>query len=188
MSSYKKYCIIKKCNYFYGTVENVRMFRFPKEKSIANEWRKAIGINNEFVGGVGGHVCIEHFTEDDVQKNGSLKKNAIPSLNLLQEDFESVQSENFKHSKPPSSPECENCIALKQSFVHETQEYKKKISELENKTELLQNKLKKLQNHSNFLQKTKADLKEKLLLMNDKKILQMFEVILKYFFSSDFLQ
>lgn len=180
MASRKKYCLIKSCKIFFGTLENIRTFRFPKDRDSANKWKIAIGSNNE---NIFGNVCIGHFSPDNLIKsaNGSitLRNNAVPTLNLMQ------QEPRDRFEKMQNSPECENCLRLKQNYVNQTQNHQNQVQHLESKVKELQQMLKKQQNHTYFLEKTKSKLNETLgkLRINNREAREMVEVFLQIVFS-----
>lgn len=122
--SRQKYCVLKSCEFFRGTVDkNIHMFRLcqyslflcvkfifcfifrlPNDLALKNQWILAIQeANNEKFCGIG-VVCSKHFSPDQICGRGpqaKLVKGSVPSV------F-SVECIEYA-SEHPEPNECDKC-------------------------------------------------------------------------------
>lgn len=157
MTTQKKYCLIKNCEHFFGTLENVRMFRFPKDNNIANKWKSVLQISKDNSQNVCGSVCIKHFSDDDFikEENGSitLKKNAVTILNLLQQETENHGGDT------KNIVDCDNCIRIKENYVDELQKHQNRVTFFRSKSWRFAKKIKKVTKARAFCGKIQIEIK-----------------------------
>lgn len=98
---YLKKCCVNECGL---TNESERMFRFPSEKNVSDDWIKAFGfeasyeIKNKY-------VCGKHFANSLVLQK-RLKKGALPTLNLGNRlsvfNFTEPETSNMEVNREPN--------------------------------------------------------------------------------------
>lgn len=136
--SRQKYCVLKSCEFFRGTVDrNIHMFRLfqyslflcvkfifcfifrlPNDLALKNQWILAIQeANNEKFCGIG-VVCSKHFSPDQIRGRGpqaKLVKGSVPSV---------FSVECIEYTNEPN--ECDKCN--QKQYTEEVYKLKKKLA------------------------------------------------------------
>lgn len=66
--------------------------RFPKDQAIAKKWNIALGLEVNKI--VHGHVCCEHFNENDFKRKNktNLRSDAIPTIIVEKEALKPIET------------------------------------------------------------------------------------------------
>lgn len=87
-----KYCSVDTCKNYYGTLDDIRMFRFPKNREVAKKWNMSIKIDPEKI--LNGHICSKHFEPSCFKytNKSQLLADAVPTIFEI---FQHQESENI---------------------------------------------------------------------------------------------
>lgn len=87
-----KYCSVHTCKNYYGTLDDIRMFRFPKNREVSKKWNISIGIDPDKI--LNGHICSKHFDPSCFKyaNKFQLLADAVPTIFEI---FQHQESENI---------------------------------------------------------------------------------------------